>query len=341
MTKHRRRLVATAIFVVGAIFASGYLSDCNCGTPSPTPTPTSAPTPTPPPPPPPPPPTPTAPAVPVGDCLASTSGLISTVTWTWSSAGPQVTYELSYTDPSEHPQGQSLWQDIGSHTSEGPSTNLTAGAQYTIYVRAKNTVGTSTHTKITCDTPVPDGTSQYGEVRKIAHLGNITGGYTLQQFKDEKAPSDPNNPTIAPYPYLTWRDDDCSIQLGAIIQVITGWGDYYTPIVYIGLIPVPILGAPKAPLKEGCWRHDFAWRNLSRIQQRWPSVNSWNQTNYHRSNNRLKSDWHDICGTTYNLLWISHRADCRFKSTLAWEALELGTSVEGYNSNADDTGYVQ
>ena len=281
---------------------------------------------------------PTRPAAPVGACDATTSGLKSTVTWTWKSSGPQASYDITYSDPSEHPAGQSLWQDAGSRTAEGPVTGLTPHSLYVIYVRAKNTVGASPHVKITCKTPAPTGVDQYTVVRKIAHLGNIAGGYTLQQFKDAKNPSDPNNPTVAPYPYLTWRDDNCSVPkwLAVPVKAITGWGNEYIP-------SNPL--APRAPLKEGCWRHDFAWRNLARIEHNY-GVDSWNQRNYNLSNDRLKADWNHICSNAYTfLLWWTIGNRCKLLSNLAWKVLaSQGPSVDKYideySPHADDVGYV-
>jgi len=279
---------------------------------------------------------PTRPALPVGNCTSSTTGVQSTVTWTWSSTGSQVTYEITFTDPSEHLAGQDLWQDAGSRRTEGPKSNLTPGAGYAVFVRAKNIVGTSDHINITCNTPAPNGPSQYAEVQKIAHLGSVTGGYTLQQFKDEKSPSDHTNPTVAPYPYLTWQDDDCSIPVRFLVRAITGWGNEYAPMIIPG-VPVPL--APTAPLKEGCWRHDFAWRNLYRIEQRY-AVDSWNQTNYNLSNSRLIADWHDICDATYTGPGQGdYAADCKQKSTLAWTTLVALSSVAGYSSDVGEIGY--
>ena len=281
---------------------------------------------------------PTRPAAPVGDCDVSTSGLESTVTWTWTSTGPQAEYDIAYSDPSQHPAGQSLWQDAGSRTAEGPTTGLTPGSQYVIYVRAKNIVGASTHIDFTCVTPSPSGIDQYALVRKMAHLGNIAGGYTLQQFKDAKNPSDPHNPAIAPYPYLTWRDDDCSVPswLAVPVHIITGWGNEYDPVTP---------GAPTAPLKEGCWRHDFAWRNLARIELTL-EIDTWNLRNYRLSNDRLKADWQDICEATYSLVWVVQETDCKSKSTLAWRVLNSrGPSVDEYLDEyalrVEDVGYVQ
>ena len=281
-------------------------------------------------------------AAPVGNCTASTSGLVSTITWTWSSAGTRDEYDITYTDPAEHPIGLSLWQDAGSRTAEGPVTMLTPGARYTVYVRAKNGPGISAHTEIGCAAPAPNGASQYAEVQKIAKLGDIEGGYTLQQFKNEKTPPDPTNPTTAPYPYLNWVDDDCSIPREDTIQGLTGWGNEYDPIVP---------GLPSAPLKEGCWRHDFAWRNLYRIEQKY-SVDSWNQTTYSLSNNRLLADWHDICRATYYSggasffgftvpIWLGFGLDCQVKSTTGWVLLVAATSVDSYSSNIEEVGYVQ
>ena len=294
---------------------------------------------------------PSRPAAPIGNCASSTSGLESTITWTWNSAGPQAEYDITYTDPAEHPTGQSLWQDAGSRTTEGPVTGLTPSVRYSLYVRAKNKVGASASTEIGCDTPAPNGASQYAEVQKIARLGDVEGGYTLQQFKDEKNPQDPTNPTIAPYPYLNWADDDCSIPQGAIIQTITGWGNEFTPKAPVNGIPTAIPGAPKAPLREGCWRHDFAWRNLYRIEQKY-SVDSWNQANFDLSNARLKADWHDICATTYYeggwsffgfeiKVWAGFGLVCQRASTLASIALSAGASVGDYSTNIEQVGYVQ
>ena len=280
------------------------------------------------------------PSVPSGWCQPSTSGVESTVTWSWRSPSAQAGYDITYTDPLEHPAGQSLWQDMGSRTGEGPASGLTPGALYAIWVRAKNAVGVSAHAKITCNTPAPDGASQLAEVKKIAHLGSVTGGYTLQQFKSAKNPVDPNNPTNARHPYLAWRDDNCSIPQKALIEDIVGWGDEYIP-TFPNLPGNPAVpGAPRAQLKEGCWRHDFAWRNLYRID-RTLAEDSWNETNYNLSNDRLKADWLDICSATYTGGWSIYEQPCRALSTVAWEALRFWTSVEAYSANVEDIGYVQ
>ena len=156
--------------------------------------------------------------------------------------------------------------------------------------------------------------------------------------EDAKNPSDPSNPTIAPYPYLTWRDDDCSVPawLTVPVNAITGWGNEYNPS--------PL--APTAPLKEGCWRHDFAWRNLARMELTL-RIDTWNQTNYNLSNDRLKADWDDICSTTYATWWWSSiRDDCRQLSRVAWRVLNSqGPSVDEYlneyESKKNDVGYIQ
>ena len=105
---------------------------------------------------------------------------------------------------------------------------------------------------------------------------------------------------------------------------------------------------PGAAAPSDLLRRDFSaqainqkWRNLWRIEHGWPSVDSWNQTNYNLSHNRLKEDWHDTCSVTYTGVWYVYGVTCRGQSTLAWEALRAGTSVEGYSSNVGDVGYVQ
>ena len=258
-------------------------------------------------------------------------------------------YEVFY--PRERTTG-GLWEGVRSSRVFGPK-DVVPGPRYEIYVRARNSLGTGPYTRIECPTAAPSGADQYPEVKKIAHIGNVSGAYNMAEFLAEKFPSDVNDPVLAPYPYLTWRDDNCSLgpldPARGLIQAVVGFGDEYDPpLSALGVLGGPIallisLGVdvvvPNAPFKHGCWRHDFAWRNLSRIEQNFPLVDSWNETNYRVTNFRLNADWDHACNTTYTGRYNAIGPFCRNTAALALDVMKRATSVASYSSNRNDTGY--
>ena len=268
--------------------------------------------------------------------------------WFWDRVDQAASYEVYFPHESDVPS----WQATGVSRIFGPK-DVVPGPRYEIYVRARNSLGAGPYTRVRCPTAVPSGVDQYAEVRKIAHIGNVSGAYNMDEFLAEKYPADVNHRVLAPYPYLTWRDDNCSLgdaePFRTQIQAISGFGNEYDPpISTLGALGGPLgllisLGVdvvvPNAPFKHGCWRHDFAWRNLSRIDQNFPLVDSWNETNYRVTNHRLKADWDHACNQTYTRIYSGIGSACRGTATLAQRVLTDNTSVADYSSNPNDTGY--
>ena len=269
-----------------------------------------------------------------GVCVPETLALSASVSWSWGSVDQAASYEVWF--PHEH--NVPTWQTTGVGRTFGPK-DVVPGPRYEIYVSARNGLGAGPWTQIKCPHAAPSGVDQYAEVRKIAHISNGSDAYNMEQFRAEKFPSDVDHRVLAPYPYLTWRDDNCSLgpldPVRGLIQAVTGFGDEYVP----PLADLPLIGPPKAPFKHGCWRHDFAWRNLSRIEQNFPLVDSWNETNYRVTNARLKTDWDHACNHTYTGGYLVFRDGCRGTAALAHRIMVDNTSVDEYSSNPNDTGY--
>ena len=63
---------------------------------------------------------------------------------------------------------------------------------------------------------------------------------------------------------------------------------------------------------KACWRHDFNWRNLSRIEHFVdPKVDSWNEQAKDDSDALLEVDIHQLCdGSFIEPAWIAARASC-------------------------------
>ncbi len=211
---------------------------------------------------------------------------------------------------------------------------------------AHNRVGYGRWARLDCSQAAPSGAHQYAEVQKIAGIAKSGKSYNMKEFIAEKFPSNTRHSVSAPYQYLTWSDDNCSLGPAAslrwVVQRVTGFGNEFDPRTLTtsiaDLVRYPFV--PKAPFKHGCWRHDFAWRNLSRIEQKFPTIDSWNKKNYDATNAKLLSDWYDACDNTYtNALYRDFKADCRLTADDASDLLKLVTSVSGYRSNMNDIGY--
>ena len=288
------------------------------------------------------------PPAPKGHCSARTYTNTAYVSWSWAPIPTANRYFIYYSRGGRGTQPPT-WENIGLRTSYGSKLVL-PGPRHIIWVLAQNESGNSLLTRLDCPNAAPSGNHQYAEVKKIAGISSDATAYSIDEFLAEKFPSNIHHPTQAPYPYLTWNDDDCSLGSAEparrFVQKETGFGNEYDPPAELfGLLRGPLnfvrgAVAPKAPFKHGCWRHDFAWRNLSRIEQKFPFVDSWNQTNYNLTNSRLGSDWNQACKQTYNFLLIDIRMACQATAKLALDVMILQTSVATYASNANDVGYT-
>ena len=144
----------------------------------------------------------------------------------------------------------------------------------------------------------------------------------------------PSDPSAAPYPHLTWVDDGCCIP--DLAEIVWGVGNEYTP---------NMVGAPTAYLVKGCKRHDFAWRNLWRIEHYVSKgerrddpaatlVDSWNSANQRLTNDRLEADWHQECNTVYaGDDWGLARMGCLADTTAAKTRMAAAVWLVGYSTD--------
>jgi hypothetical protein len=128
---------------------------------------------------------------------------------------------------------------------------------------------------------LPSPEKQYLEVKRLGATEQVAGVLTLDGFLDVGR----NHQTR--YPYLSWGHDGCS-------NVPDSWSFKLwreTAYGHWQLIETRVI-----PAHEGCWRHDFNYRNLSRIQERvYGGLYSWVQATKDASDNRFKTDLEGIC----------------------------------------------
>ncbi|WP_419943793.1 phospholipase A2 [Candidatus Poriferisodalis sp.] len=118
---------------------------------------------------------------------------------------------------------------------------------------------------------------------------------TLTQFVDTRANDHAN------YPYLTWTSDQCTGSPDEAHYTISGFA-----------VPGPSSSARSVLIYRACWRHDFNWRNLSRIEHFVdPNVDSWNQDAKDDSDALLEQDFRRLCDSIFpEPAWIAARNSC-------------------------------
>ena len=159
-------------------------------------------------------------------------------------------------------------------------------------------------------TTLPTGQRQYDDVRRFGATGDVPNQLTLAQFLDARANDH------ADYPYLTWTSDNCTSSPDKIHYNITG-------------VAVLTSGSSTrtVPVFKACWRHDFNWRNLTRVQHHVdPSVSSWSVATKEEADSRLGTDIRQLCDETFaESSWILARNSCYLDAAVY--KLAVGTIV--------------
>ena len=142
---------------------------------------------------------------------------------------------------------------------------------------------------------IPTGQRQYDETQRFGHIGSVSSQLTLAEFVGTRAQDH------ADYPYLTWTSDQCSSSPDE--------ATYNT----LGLAWIDI-GLPrrKVPIYHACWRHDFNWRNLTRIQHHVdPRIESWTEDTKEEADERIELDIRELCDRIlHGSDWVVARFSC-------------------------------
>ena len=162
------------------------------------------------------------------------------------------------------------------------------------------------HYKITA--AVPSGQHQYDDVQKFGSLGDGTAQLTLNEFVRARA-----NDHLD-YPYLTWTSDQCTMSRD----------ERSYSVVLDGVVV-----RRTVPVYKACWRHDFSWRNLPRIQHQVDSgVHSWTAATKDEADAQLGEDIRSLCdeflsGTDWQLARDNcHDVAARYQTVVSMIALE-------------------
>jgi len=162
---------------------------------------------------------------------------------------------------------------------------------------------------------LPRWQHQYDRVQKIGHTGTAEPKLTLDEFVATRANDH------ADYPYLTWTEDGC-----------TGWPDRYharvlteqvspgdTVLVH-DVVDERDLVERVVPVYRACWRHDFNWRNLSRIHHYVDHrAKSWTEDTKADADAQLETDIETLCRQYLNDEdWQSKLSGCYFNAKLIY-----------------------
>ncbi|WP_419907649.1 phospholipase A2 [Candidatus Poriferisodalis sp.] len=198
-----------------------------------------------------------------------------------------------------------LWQEQGgslsfhghasAHSAEGLffERDLAPG-QYVAEVAPSRSVSRPHH-RYRITATVPTGQRQYAEVQRLGHIGSAAGQLTLAEFVRTRAQDHGN------YPYLNWTSDQCSTSPDEATYNTLGdaWID-------IGLPRKRVL------LYHACWRHDFNWRNLTRIQHHVDArTESWTDDTREQADERIELDMRELCDANLpGSAWAVARFSC-------------------------------
>ena len=147
----------------------------------------------------------------------------------------------------------------------------------------------------------PTGQRQYEDVQRFGNLGDVSDQLTLAAFVEARAKNHGD------YPYLTWASDQCSSspdnrRFGIVDPEREHSADYHTGLVAYRVVRV----------YHACWRHDFNWRNLPRIQyQVDPAIQSWNDDTKSEADMQFGTDIRAMCDATLTgAAWAAVRETC-------------------------------
>lgn len=199
-------------------------------------------------------------------------------------------------------QGSLSFQGYAStHNAEGLffERDLAPG-QYVAEVAPSRSVS-SPHHRYRVTATVPTGQRQHEEVLRFGHTGNVANQLTLAEFVETRADEHLD------YPYLTWTSDQCTV----VADEWTYWRTA-TPADYAANQNTGTWVSITLPVYRACWRHDFNWRNLSRIEHFVDTrVDSWNQRARDDSDNQFEVDLRVVCDDFLKgSLWQDSKVKC-------------------------------
>ena len=177
---------------------------------------------------------------------------------------------------------------------------------------------------------VPRWQHQYDLVQKMGHTGTAEPKLTLDEFVTTRANDH------ADYPYLTWTADDCSSWPDRYhAQVLTEEAATDDIVVVHNIIDERDLVERVVPVYRACWRHDFNWRNLSRIHHHVDHrAKSWTGETKSDADSQLERDMETLCRQYLNDgYWQSALSGCYLNAKMMYlgvSAIELG-----WYSNSD------
>ena len=175
---------------------------------------------------------------------------------------------------------------------------------------------------------VPTGERQYEEVQRFGHTGDVVTQATLDEFLQVRAEEHLN------YPYLTWTSDDCT----GVRDEWTYWREA-TPADYAANQNTGAWVSITIPVYRACWRHDFNWRNLARIEHYVDSrVDSWNQRARDDADDQFELDLRVVCDDyLQSSLWQDAGVKCYSNAG----AYRWGVSNLGFVTPSPDIGPPQ
>ena len=154
---------------------------------------------------------------------------------------------------------------------------------------------------MTVQSTIPTGQWQYEDVQRLGHTGDAPDQLTLAEFVETRANHHGD------YPYLTWSSDQCTgspdeRRFGIIDPDRELSADYHTGLIAYRIIRV----------YHACWRHDFNWRNLARIQHQVdPVIRSWNEDTKSDADMQIGEDIRTMCDITLaGTAWTPARESC-------------------------------
>ncbi|WP_419839548.1 phospholipase A2 [Candidatus Poriferisodalis sp.] len=187
-----------------------------------------------------------------------------------------------------------------STSSRTPLLEQTLGAgDYILELAPSSTV--AAHGQLQLRTTMPTAERQHEEVQRFGHTGDVPNQLTLAEFVATRADEHLS------YPYLTWTSDDCT----AVRDEWVYWREA-TPADYAANQNTGRWVSITLPVYWACWRHDFNWRNLARIEHFVDLlVDSWNKQARDDSDDQFELDLRVICDEFLQTsLWYNAKRKC-------------------------------
>ena len=177
-------------------------------------------------------------------------------------------------------------------------------------------------------TTMPTGERQHEEVQRFGHTGNVPNQLTLAEFVETRAIEHLD------HPYLTWTSDDCTL----VRDEWHYWREA-TPADYAANQNTGTWVSTTLPVYRACWRHDFNWRNLSRIEHFVdPRVDSWNKRARDNSDDQFELDLRVVCDDFLrSSLWRDAKVKCYSNAG----AYRWGVANIGFVTPSPDIGPPQ